>query len=139
MSLIYYNNIIIYYDFLPPSRKGSHVKSDYEHTIIRHTPLSDLVHILNTCAFIFTSCPLFYSLPHLHHVTASHLAPGDNPLERGIADKKNTRPSRNDSVELNHIYMHQGSPFLPIFLALSRRFILHPFAAQGQLHAILST
>ena len=32
--------IIIYHDFLPPSRKGSHSKSDYAHTIIKHTPLS---------------------------------------------------------------------------------------------------
>ena len=32
--------IIIYHDFLPPPRRGSHVKSDNTHTIIQHTPLS---------------------------------------------------------------------------------------------------
>ena len=32
--------IIIYHDFFPPSRRGSHVKSDFAHTIIKHSPLS---------------------------------------------------------------------------------------------------
>ena len=32
--------IIIYHDFLSPSRRGIHVKSDYAHTIIHHTPLT---------------------------------------------------------------------------------------------------
>ena len=33
-------SIIIYHDFLPPQRRGSHVKSDNTHTIIKHTTLS---------------------------------------------------------------------------------------------------
>ena len=32
--------IIICHDFLPPSRRGSHVKSDNTHSIIKHTPFS---------------------------------------------------------------------------------------------------
>ena len=32
--------IITYHDFLPPSRRGIPVKSDYVHTIIKHTLLN---------------------------------------------------------------------------------------------------
>ena len=32
--------VIIYRDFLPPPRRGSHGKSDNTHTIIQHIPLS---------------------------------------------------------------------------------------------------
>ena len=39
------NNIIIYHKFLPPARKGSHVKSDNTHTSIKIHPLA---HILDT-------------------------------------------------------------------------------------------
>ena len=29
-----------YHEFIPPPRRGSHVKSDDTHTMIQHTPLS---------------------------------------------------------------------------------------------------
>ena len=35
--------IIIYCEFLPPLRRGSHVKSDGTHTMVQHTPLSPYV------------------------------------------------------------------------------------------------
>ena len=37
--------IIIYHDFLPTPRRGSHVKSDNTHTVIRIHPLA---HILDS-------------------------------------------------------------------------------------------
>ena len=37
--------IIMYYDFLPRPRRGSHVKSDKTHTVIAIHPLA---HILDT-------------------------------------------------------------------------------------------
>ena len=37
--------IIIYHDFLPPPRRGSHVKSDNTHTVIK---IHSLAHILDT-------------------------------------------------------------------------------------------
>ena len=43
--IIKLNNIIIYHDFLPTPRKGSHVKSDKTHTGIKIHPLA---HILDT-------------------------------------------------------------------------------------------
>ena len=47
--------IIICHDFLPPSRMGSHVKSDYSRTIIKHSPLCPYTRHLrldiSSCAF----------------------------------------------------------------------------------------
>ena len=37
--------IIIYHDFLPPTRRGSHVKSDNTH-IHQHTPLNPYIIII---------------------------------------------------------------------------------------------
>ena len=48
-------NIIFHY-FLTVSRRGSHVKSDYVHTIIQPTPLSPYT---RHRALIFSSCALF--------------------------------------------------------------------------------
>ena len=48
--------LIIYHDFLLPSRRGSHVKSDYEFTIIESTLLSPYTWCL--CLY-FSSCTLF--------------------------------------------------------------------------------
>ena len=48
--------IIIYHDFLPPPRRGSHVKSDSTHTIIN---IHALAHIIDICPLVFSSCPLF--------------------------------------------------------------------------------
>ena len=41
-----------------------------------------LAHIIDTCALSFSSLALF-SLPQLHHVTASHPSPGDNHQSTG--------------------------------------------------------
>ena len=46
---------------------------------------------------------------------------------------------QNGSVKLNHLHMHQGSPFFPIFRALSSCLQRHPSAAQGYRHAIHPT
>ena len=53
--------IIIYQDFLPKTRRGSHVKSDKTHTVIKIHPLA---HILDTWALIFSSCALFTVYPN---------------------------------------------------------------------------
>ena len=50
--------IIIYHDFLPPQRRGSHVTSDNTHTIVNIRPIA---HILDICALVFRSCPLLTS------------------------------------------------------------------------------
>ena len=71
--------IIIYHDFLPTPRRGSHVKSDKTHTVIKIHPLA---HILDAWALIFSSCA-FYSLSQPHHVTASVPSPCDNHQSTG--------------------------------------------------------
>ena len=110
---------IIYHDFLLPSRRGSHVTSDYAHTIINTHPLA---HIPGTCSLIF-----IFSLPQPLHVTASHPSAGDILPERGRVVRKNAGPCKNGRVKLNHLHMHQGSPLLPTSLSASHR---HPTAAQ---------
>ena len=124
--------IIIYHDFLPPSRKGSHVKSDYAHTIIKHTPRSP-----NTThpPLDFQKFRPIYSVIQPHHVTASHPSPGDNPPERGKEVRKNAWPCKNGRVKLNNLHMYQGSPLVHIFRALSSSLHCHP-SAQGHLHTI---
>ena len=49
-------NNTIYHDFLHPARRGSHVKLDNTHTIIN---IHSLAHILDICAFIFSSHAIF--------------------------------------------------------------------------------
>ena len=56
--------IIIIYDFLPLPRKGSHVKSDSTHKIVKKQPLT---HIPDICALIFIS---YYQSPN-HEAIAS--------------------------------------------------------------------
>ena len=53
--------IIIHHDFLPPPRRGNHVKSDTTHTIIN---IHVLAHMLDICALIFSSCVIFTALPN---------------------------------------------------------------------------
>ena len=53
---------IIYHDFHPPPMRRSHVKTDNTHTIIKQIYL--LAHILDTSAFIFSSCALFTVYPN---------------------------------------------------------------------------
>ena len=55
------NNIIIYHDFLPTPRRVSHIKSDKTHTIIKIHPLA---YLLDTWAWIFSSCALFTVYPN---------------------------------------------------------------------------
>ena len=46
----------------------------------------------------------------------------------GKAVRKNAGASKNFHVKLNHLHMHQGSPLLPLFRALSRSIHRHPSA-----------
>ena len=55
-----------YHDFLPPLSRGSHVKSDYTHTIIHHTPLSPYTKHL---------CPDFLYLRPFNKLLLPHLTP----------------------------------------------------------------
>ena len=50
--------IITYHDFLPPSRRDSHVKSDYAYTIIQHTPHSQRTSHLRLIFSNYPSCIL---------------------------------------------------------------------------------
>ena len=54
--------IAYFHDFLPPPRRGSHVKSGNTQTVIKIHPLA---HILDTGALIFSSCDLFRVYPNL--------------------------------------------------------------------------
>ena len=92
--------IIIYHDFLPLSRKGSHIKSDYAHTIIQQAPFSPYNRHLR---LYFQKLHSFNSLPQAHQVTASHPFPGDSPPKRGRAVRKNAGLSKNARVKLNHL------------------------------------
>ena len=71
--------IIIYHNYLPTPRRGSHVKSDKTHTVIKIHPLA---HILDSWASIFSSCALF-SLSKPYHVKASIPSPCDNHQSMG--------------------------------------------------------
>ena len=63
-------------------RRGTRIKSDYEATIIKHSPLSTYTRRLR---FDFLKLFPFYSLPKPHHVTTSHPSPCDKPPEIGRA------------------------------------------------------
>ena len=71
---------IIYHDFLPLSWRGRHAKSDYAHTIIKHTLLRPYIRHLR---LDFQLLRHFCSLPPPHHVTASQPSPGWMPPEHG--------------------------------------------------------
>ena len=55
--------------------RGSHVKSDNTHTIIKHTPLNPYTWHLR---LDLQQLLPFYSLSQPHHVMASNHSPGDN-------------------------------------------------------------
>ena len=114
--------MIIYHDILPPSRWGSHVKSDHAHTIIQHTPLSPYTRHISS---IFRSYGLFsvHTMVNRHHVTASNPSSGDNPPERARAVRENAKPTKNCRIKLNHL-------LLPIFRVLSSSLHRHPSVAQ---------
>ena len=79
--------------------------------------IHSLAHIPGTCALISSSCALFPVAPQPQQVTASHPSP---VIIHQSAVRKNAGPSENGTVKLDHLHMHQGSPLLPIFRALSR-------------------
>ena len=79
---------------------------------------------------IFSSSAIFTVYPKLQHETVSHSSP-----ERERAVWKNTGPSKNGRVKLNHIHMHKGSPLL----LLSRSPQRHNAAAQGHFQVIHPT
>ena len=100
------SNIIIYHDFLPPSRRSSYVKSDYKRAATRIQPL---IHSRGTCALRSCSCAV-------------------STVYRNQA----MRPRQYYSP----IHMHQGFPLLPILCTLSRCLHRRPSAIQGNFHTI---
>ena len=65
-----------------------------------------LIQYTRHLCFEFQKLCTFYRLPELHHVKASHPFPGDNPLEHGRAVQRNTGPSKNGHMKLNHLHTH---------------------------------
>ena len=115
--------------------RGSHIKSDYAHTVIKHTLL--LAHIPGTCTLIFSSCNPFYSLSQPHHVTASHPSPCDNPPENG---RRSRRKGHAKMAALNSlIYICPRALHSFLSSAIERNLYRHPSAAHGHLHAIHPT
>ena len=81
---------------LPPSGRGSHVKSDYERTIIYY-PLGPYTRHLRLDISI---CALFTVYPnHANHVTASRPSPGGSPPEREKLVRKNAAPNQKLRLE----------------------------------------
>ena len=73
--------IIIYHDFLPTPRRGSHVKSGKTHTHSHQdTPLSPYTSQLSLDV---QQLRPFYSLSQPHHVTASLSSPCENHQSMG--------------------------------------------------------
>ena len=130
MIYSFINNIIIYHDFLPPPRRGSHFKSDNTHTMINTHPLA---HKRDTRDLIFSSCAPFTVYPNL--IMPRHYTPLQVITNRR-AVRKNTVPSINGRVKLIQLHMYQGSPLFPIFRALSSNLHHHSSVAQGHLHTI---
>ena len=89
--------IIICHDLLPPSRRGSHVKSDFSCTIFQHSPLSPYT-TKNLC-FDISSCTLLQSTPN-ESCNGIPPSPGHTPPEHGRIVWKNTDYSKNDPVKL---------------------------------------
>ena len=79
-------------------------------------------HAPGTCTLIFSSCACFTVYPQLHHVTASHPSPCDNPSQRGRAFRKNEAPSKNGRIQLNYLHKHHGSPLLHIHQSVGDQF-----------------
>ena len=123
--------------WLSPSIKEgcSHVKSDYAHTIIKHTPLSPYTRNLR---FGFQQLRPFYILPQPHHVTASHPSPGNNHQSTGGQSERTKGDAKGNRVKLNHLHMHQDSPLLHIFRALSRSLLRHPSAKSSKMKQIIN-
>ena len=78
-------------DPLPPSRRGSHFKSDYAHP--------PLLRKVSTCAMIFSRCALFKVNPN--HIMQRHIM----PPERMTAVLKNTGTRQKWPHETYIIYI----------------------------------
>ena len=63
-----------------------------------------LAHLLDTCALIFSLMNPFYSLSQPHHVTASHLSPGDNRRSMGGWSER-TQGQQNGRQKLIRLYI----------------------------------
>ena len=92
-----------------------------------------LTQLSNTCrlAPIFATCALIFSswvLLTVYPIRSCNGIPKPSrwwPPEHGREVRKNTGPSKNGSVKLNQLYVHQGYPLFPIFHALSRSLHRH--------------
>ena len=122
-----YRYVIIYHDFLPLPRRGSHVKSDNTHT------QSSNIH--STIALMFSICALFTFYPNRiikRHPTPFHVIT-TRAREGG---PKEHWAKQNGRVKLIQLHMHQGSPLFPIFCTLLRSIHCHFSVAKGHLHTI---
>ena len=107
--------VIIYHDFLPPPRRGNHVKSDNTHNH-QHTSLSSYTRHLRP----------FSSFSQPHHVTASHPSPGNNHQSTGGRSERT-----HCQAELHALHLHPSStPFWP--------YGTRPFFKHAQTISILS-
>ena len=97
--------IIIYHDFLHPSKRGSHAKSDYALTIVQHLPLRPYTSYLHLDS---SSCTLFTA-----YSTAS--CNGIPPVSRCEATraregcpKEPRKKSKKGCFLLNYLHMHHS-------------------------------
>ena len=116
--------IIICIDSFPPSRRGSHVMSDYARTIIQHTPLS---HRLGTCTLISVVAPIDIC-------SCDPLQVNSNQSVGGRSDRTQ-EPSKICS-ENSIIYISTKVLHSILFRNIFRRLQRHPSAVQGHFHTI---
>ena len=120
--------IIIIHDLLSPSRRGCHVKPDNALTIIQYTPLSPYTRQLRLGyqqlrPFTLHPNRVMVRHPTLFQVMSLHSAE--------VRSERTQEPSKNGPVKRNHLPVHQSSPILSIFNAISRSLHRHTSAAQG--------
>ena len=130
--LFYNYNIIIYHEFLPSPRRGSHVKSDNTHTII--IIIHPLAHTLGTCALIFNSCALFTVYPNRimwRHPTLLQVITAKS-RESGPKDHRTKQKLPRETHSVTHI---PGLSTLSA-ISLSRSLHRHSSVSQDNLHTI---
>ena len=76
---------------LPPSRRGSHVKSDYARTIIQHSLLNPYSSHLR---LDFQSLCSLHTFPQQHRVTANHPFQGDKLPKRWTVVQKTQKEAK---------------------------------------------
>ena len=113
----YYTAKMIKYNMLPPLGRGSHVRLG-THNYLTCTLSADTRHM----HLDISSRAPFSQFT----TTASHSFPGDKLP--GWWSVRTQEPSKNDSVRLDHLHMHQGSPLHYIFCAASTIIPLLPKA-----------